>query len=193
MSTANYETETNWRLFLGGRLGPTILQFCGRLHPQFFARNLQRHLVSATLRRWLRALVVHNHNLWCNWNLLFFWGVTVSSYSLSCMFLTIVHPSLLIWSWKNLIVLIYAHIINCTVIILLTYINNHQIQVGSLGHTRLRPSFPSPPAARMLRPMWLRLQQKVHPLEWHLDNSENRWIKNPKLNNSILQTIPKQT
>lgn len=59
--------------FSGGRLGRiifTILWKTSPLRSQMFLPEISSNFFG----RWLPALVMHNHNLWCNWNLLFFWG-----------------------------------------------------------------------------------------------------------------------
>ena len=76
-------------------------------------------------------------HLWCTWNLCFLLGdciVLQRSLQGSLAFST--PPYVLNWSWKILIV---AHIINCTVIKLLTIITTTKFMRGSLSHNL--PSF----------------------------------------------------
>lgn len=95
MSTAEYETETNWRLFWGRKVGPyhfyhSVEDFTFEI-PDVFARNLQQ-----LLRAMTSSSGYAQSQLVMQLKFVVFLGVTVlSSHSVPCMLLTIFHPSLL--------------------------------------------------------------------------------------------------
>ena len=92
MSTAEYETETYWSLFFGRKVGP--YHFYHSVEDFTFEISGD-NLVSATSSTMTSSSGYAQSQLVMQLKLVVFLGVTVSSYSVRCMLLRIVHPSLL--------------------------------------------------------------------------------------------------